>query len=92
MLTILRKMGFDRSQFEKTLENFSEGQKKKIALAKSMCERAHIYLWDEPLNYVDVYTRLQIQRAIVNSNATLLFVEHDKAFKNAVATKIIELL
>ena len=53
-LTILRKLGFSRNQFEIPIENFSMGQKKKIFLAKSICEEAHLFVWDEPLNYIDV--------------------------------------
>jgi len=61
--------------------------KKKILLAASLCEEAHLYLWDEPLNYIDVLSRLQIEKALQNSEATILFVEHDAAFLEAVATE-----
>lgn len=53
---VLRKMDFSRTQFEKKMEDFSAGQKKKVLLAKSLCEKAHLYVWDEPLNYIDIYT------------------------------------
>ena len=46
--TILRKMGFERIQFDKKIEEFSKGQKKKLVLARSLCEKAHLYIWDEP--------------------------------------------
>lgn len=55
---ILRKMDFDRAQFEKDMEDFSAGQKKKVLIAKSLCEQAHVYVWDEPLNYIDIYSRM----------------------------------
>ena len=45
-------MDFERVQFEKDISEFSAGQKKKILIAKSLCERAHLYVWDEPLNYM----------------------------------------
>ena len=38
----------------------SQGQRKKILLARSLCEPAHVFVWDEPLNYIDVYARMQI--------------------------------
>ena len=53
-------MGFERVQFEKKMEDFSAGQKKKVLLAASLCQPAHLYVWDEPLNFVDLHTRLQI--------------------------------
>ncbi|MFR6100756.1 MAG: ATP-binding cassette domain-containing protein [Longibaculum sp.] len=48
-MTILRKLGFSRSHFEKNLEDLSEGQKKKVMLAISLATSAHLYIWDEPL-------------------------------------------
>jgi lincosamide and streptogramin A transport system ATP-binding/permease protein len=89
--TILRKMDFERVQFEKDMEDLSEGQKKKVLLAKSLCENAHLYLWDEPLNFIDVYSRMQIEQLIREFSPTMLFVEHDAAFREAVATKVVPL-
>ena len=88
---ILRKLDFTRTQFEKNMEDFSAGQKKKVWLAKSLCEKAHLYVWDEPLNYIDWYSRMQIEDLIRQYAPTMLFVEHDLAFRTAVATKTVTL-
>jgi lincosamide and streptogramin A transport system ATP-binding/permease protein len=90
-LTILQKMGFMRVQFEKDMSEFSAGQKKKVLLAASLSEKANLYVWDEPLNYVDIYTRRQLEKLIAEYKPTMIMVEHDKAFRDAVATKIIEI-
>ncbi len=90
-LTILRKLDFPRVQFEKDMRSFSAGQRKKVLLAKSLCERAHLYLWDEPLNYVDVLSRMQIEALIREGEPAMLFVEHDRAFLENAATRVIEL-
>ena len=87
---LLRKLGFSRVQFEKDMEDFSAGQKKKVLLAKSLCERAHLYVWDEPLNYIDIYSRMQIENLIREYAPTMIFVEHDQAFRDAAATKRIQ--
>jgi len=89
--TILRKMGFERSQFEKLMQDYSFGQKKKVLLAASLCEEAHLYLWDEPLNYLDVFTRIQLEELLISTKPTMLFVEHDQAFVEQIATKVINL-
>lgn len=89
--SILRKMGFERIQFEKDMRDFSSGQKKKVLIAKSLCQRAHLYVWDEPLNYIDIYSRIQIEQLIRNFEPTMIFVEHDNAFRNEIATSIISL-
>lgn len=88
---ILRKMGFERIQFEKDIRDFSSGQKKKVLIAKSLCQKAHLYVWDEPLNYIDIYSRIQIEQLIRNFVPTMIFVEHDNTFRNEVATSIISL-
>ena len=88
---ILRKLGFPRSQFAQPLEAYSAGQKKKVLLARSLCEAAHLYIWDEPLNYVDIYTRMQLEELLLTHRPTMVFVEHDQAFTDKVATKVIEL-
>ena len=84
--SILRKLDFPRALFEQPLETYSAGQKKKAALARSLAESAHLYIWDEPLNFIDIYSRMQLEELLTDSDATLLFVEHDRAFCEKVAT------
>ena len=88
---ILRKMDFERIQFEKNIQDFSGGQKKKVLIAKSLCEQAHLYVWDEPLNFIDVYSRMQIEQLINEFSPTMIFVEHDSAFREMIATKMVQL-
>lgn len=87
---ILRKLGFTRPQLEKDMENFSAGQKKKVLLARSLCEESHLLIWDEPLNYIDLISRMQIEELLLSHCPTILFVEHDRAFCEAVATKTVD--
>ena len=84
---ILRNMDFGREQFEKPLTALSQGQKKKILLAASLCTPAHLYIWDEPLNYIDVLSRVQVETLIKTYQPTLLLVEHDKVFLENVCTR-----
>ncbi len=88
---MLSKMGFSNSDFDTKLEEMSEGQKKKVLIAKSISEQANIYIWDEPLNYIDILTREQIEEAILKYTPTMIFVEHDEYFIKKVATQIINL-
>ena len=88
---ILRKLGFSREQFDRPLEDYSGGQKKKTLIAASLCEQAHLYVWDEPLNFVDIDSRLQIEALLREFAPAMLFVEHDRAFQEAVATRVIRL-
>lgn len=84
---ILRKLDFSRVQFEKNMEDFSGGQKKKVLIARSLCEKAHLLVWDEPLNFIDVISRVQIESLLLEFKPTILFVEHDSVFCDKIATK-----
>lgn len=86
---ILRKLDFSRELFRRPIESYSQGQKKKVALARSLSEKANLYIWDEPLNYIDVLSRIQIEELLKSSEASILFVEHDKRFCEQTATKYI---
>lgn len=88
---ILRQLDLERVQFTKNMEDYSEGQKKKVLLAASLLAPAHLYLWDEPLNYIDVFSRMQIEKLLLEYCPTMLFVEHDTMFREKIATKTIEL-
>ena len=89
--TILRKLNFSREQFEKPMEDFSAGQQKKVLLACSLCTRAHLYLWDEPLNYIDVLSRMQIERLIAQFRPTMILVEHDQTFLEHLNARVLRL-
>lgn len=80
-----------RKLFDIDVSRYSAGQKKKVLLAKSLCEQAHLYIWDEPLNYIDVWSRIQIEELIMTYCPTMIFVEYDEAFQEKTATKIIKL-
>ena len=84
---ILRNMDFEREAFDRDLSTLSQGQKKKILLASSLCVPAHLYVWDEPLNYIDVLSRVQVEQLIQQCRPTLLLVEHDKVFLEHVCTR-----
>jgi len=71
------------------MKDFSGGQKKKVLIARSLCEKAHLLVWDEPLNFIDVLSRMQIEELLLAYRPTIIFVEHDSVFCERVATKKI---
>ncbi len=88
---LLRQLDMDRVQFAKNLEDFSEGQKKKVLIAASLMTPAHLYIWDEPLNYIDVFSRMQIEKLLMTYEPTMLIVDHDVRFREKIATKVVTL-
>ena len=71
----LKRRGYDQSRL----------------LAASLCRRAHLYLWDEPLNYIDLLSRQQLEQLLLEFAPTMVFVEHDELFCRNVATEMVPL-
>ncbi len=88
---LLRQLDMERVQFVKPLEDFSEGQKKKVLIAASLMTPAHLYIWDEPLNYIDIFTRMQIEELLLHYQPTMILVEHDVRFREKIATRVVEM-
>ena len=60
-----------------------------MLLAKSLCEPSHLYIWDEPLNYIDIFTRIQIENLILERKPSMIFVEHDSVFTERIAKSAV---
>lgn len=90
-LNNLRKLGVERKVFEQKIENMSQGQKRKVELARALTQPAHLYLWDEPLNFLDVFNQEQIIEMIKASKPSMVVVEHDQYFIDQVADVQIKL-
>ena len=89
--TLLRQLDFDSLTLAKRMEEYTEAQKKKVLIAASLLKPAHLYIWDEPLDYIDIFSRMQIERLILEFEPTMLIVEQDVRFGERIATKVIEM-
>ena len=89
-LAMLAKLDVSKEQMEKDISALSAGQKKKVLLARSICQPRHLHIWDEPMNYIDVISRMQIEELLLTFQPTILFVEHDKTFCDRIATKFVQ--
>ena len=90
-LAMLAKLDVPKAQMEKDMSALSAGQKKKVLLARSICQPKNLHIWDEPMNYIDVISRMQIEELLLTFRPTILFVEHDKTFCERIATKVVRL-
>ncbi|MCU4691315.1 ribosomal protection-like ABC-F family protein [Limosilactobacillus reuteri] len=89
LLNVLRKLGMARTTFNTPIENMSMGQQKKVELARSLVQPANLYIWDEPLNYLDTYNQEQLIQLIKEYQPPMLIIEHDQHFIDTIATKKI---
>jgi lincosamide and streptogramin A transport system ATP-binding/permease protein len=90
-LNNLKKLGMERTVFNNRIEHMSMGQRKKVEVAKSLSQTAELYIWDEPLNYLDVFNHQQLEQLILTVQPALLVIEHDAHFIEKVTSKKIQL-
>ena len=89
MRAILARLGFTHDELRACAQELSEGQKKKALIACSLSQRADLYIWDEPLNFVDIISRIQLERLLGEFSPTMLLAEHDRRFcRNTDTTRL----
>ena len=62
-----------------------------MLIAASLMTPAHLYIWDEPLNYIDVFSRMQIEELLLSYKPAMILVDHDIRFQEKIATRVVEL-
>ncbi|HLR67482.1 ABC-F family ATP-binding cassette domain-containing protein [Virgibacillus alimentarius] len=87
--TILTKLGI--TDFNKEVTELSGGQKKRVAIAKSLIQPADLLILDEPTNHLDNETVEWLEKYLASYNGALLLVTHDRYFLNRVTNQIYEL-
>jgi ATPase subunit of ABC transporter with duplicated ATPase domains len=83
--------GFSGDDVDKTISVLSGGEKARLALAKMLYEAPNLLVLDEPTNHLDITTKKALVKALDDFDGTLVFVSHDRAFLNALATRVVEL-
>jgi ATP-binding cassette subfamily F protein uup len=86
--TTLEKIGLDG---EARVGALSGGMQKRVALARALVAQPDVLLLDEPTNHLDFDGIRWLEELLVSQRAGLLFITHDRAFLDRVATRIVEL-
>ncbi len=87
----LRKFGFSETDFQKTLNTFSGGQRTKIALLKLLLSRPDVLLLDEPTNHLDVDGVEWLENYLKNYRNSCVVVSHDRMFLDRVVNVVYEI-
>ncbi|MEX3582143.1 MAG: ATP-binding cassette domain-containing protein [Burkholderia sp.] len=86
--TTLAQIGLDGEQL---VEALSGGMKKRVALARALVQQPDVLLLDEPTNHLDFEGIRWLEELLVSQRSSVLFITHDRAFLDRVATRIVEL-
>ncbi|MDQ4076928.1 MAG: ABC-F family ATP-binding cassette domain-containing protein [Chloroflexota bacterium] len=87
--TILSKLGIH--EFDARLGDLSGGQRKRVAMARALIDRAELLILDEPTNHLDVEIVEWLEEYLARTPGALLLVTHDRYFLDRVTNRIFEL-
>lgn len=91
VLGILNGLGFLESDYNKTINQFSGGQKTRIALGKILLTAPEILILDEPTNHLDISSINWLENYLLNYKGTVIIVSHDRYFLDKFITKVIHI-
>jgi ATP-binding cassette subfamily F protein 3 len=91
VLEVLRGLGFDEEQTERSLSTFSGGELTRASLARALATKPDLLLLDEPTNHLDIPSLEWLESYLVDLDAAVVLVAHDRWFLEAVGTSVLEL-
>lgn len=89
--TLIRKFGFSIQDEQKMINEFSGGQKTRIAFIKLLISKPDILLLDEPTNHLDIDTIEWLEGYLKTYNRAVVIVSHDRMFLNKIVDKVYEI-
>ena len=86
--TFLGRFLFEEDDVFKQVSVLSGGERSRLALAVLTLQRANFLILDEPTNHLDIIAREALEDVLDEYDGTILFVSHDRAFVDALATQV----
>ncbi len=84
-------LGFAEADLDRALDTFSGGQLTRASLARALATAADVLLLDEPTNHLDIESLEWLEQTLVELDAAVMLVAHDRWFLEAVGTAVLEL-
>ncbi|MCH5342591.1 MAG: ABC-F family ATP-binding cassette domain-containing protein [Acetatifactor sp.] len=91
IIGVLKGLGFEENDFDKSISTLSGGQKTRVALGKLLLQKPDLIMLDEPTNHLDMNSITWLETYLLNYKGAVLIVSHDRFFLDRIATKIIEI-
>jgi ATP-binding cassette subfamily F protein 3 len=91
VLAVLRGLGFDEEAAGRRISTFSGGELTRASLARVLAARPDLVLLDEPTNHLDIPSLEWLERYLVDLDAAVVLVAHDRWFLEAVGTSVLEI-
>lgn len=88
---VLLGLGFERSDFERKLDEFSSGWQMRVELAKILLQKPNFILLDEPTNHLDIESIEWLENFLVNYFGAVVLVSHDRTFLDNITKRTIEI-
>jgi ATP-binding cassette subfamily F protein 3 len=91
VIAVLRGLGFDEEAAGRRISTFSGGELTRASLARVLAARPDLLLLDEPTNHLDIPSLEWLERYLVDLDAAVVLVAHDRWFLEAVGTSVLEI-
>ena len=87
---VLKGLGFEREDFNRSTSEFSGGWRMRIELAKIILQNPDLILLDEPTNHIDIESVQWLEDFLINSAKAVIVISHDRAFVDNITNRTIE--
>lgn len=88
---VLKGLGFEEADYNKSIATLSGGQKTRVCLAKLLLENPDLIILDEPTNHLDISSISWLETYLLNYKGAVLIVSHDRYFLDRIVTKVISI-